>query len=91
MRIKADESYEQWVERVSAFELAHARKELANGVPVDEVLDWMSKRINQKLLHPVITSIKNKPIDFDIEASKKAYEEAYLRKNSPKPDHLTED
>jgi glutamyl-tRNA reductase len=91
MRIKPDETYEQWTERVCAFESAHARAELAKGVPVDEVLEWMAKRINQKLLHPVITSIKNKPIDFDIEASKKAYEEAYLRKNSPKPDHLIDD
>lgn len=91
MRIKPDESYEQWSERVCAFELAHARKELAKGVPTEEVLDWMSKRINQKLLHPVITSIKNKPVEFDVEASKKAYEEAYLNKNGPKADHSTED
>jgi glutamyl-tRNA reductase len=91
MRIKADESYEQWVERVSAFELAHARKELANGVPVDEVLEWMGKRINQKMLHPILASLRNVPVAFDIEASKKAYKEAYLDKNSPKPDHLTDD
>ena len=91
MRIEPNETYEEWANRVREFELDHARKELAKGVPVEEVLEWMSKRINQKLLHPVLTAIKNQPISYDSEASKKAYEEAYLKKNSPKPDHLTDD
>jgi hypothetical protein len=91
MRINPDETYEQWAERVHAFELAHARSELAKGVPVDEVLEWMGRRINQKMLHPILTTIRDTPAVVDLEASKKAYEEAYLNKNSPKPDHLTDD
>lgn len=91
MRINPGETYEEWANRVREFELAHARKELAKGVPLDEVLEWMGKRINQKLLYPVLTAIKNQPTDYDNEASKKAYEEAYLKFNSPKPDHLTDD
>lgn len=91
MRIKPNETYEEWTDRVREFELDHARKELAKGVPLDEVLEWMGKRINQKLLHPVLTAIKSQPIHYDNEASKKAYKEAYLDKNGPKPDHLTDD
>jgi hypothetical protein len=91
MRIKPGETYEQWAERVHAFELNHARAELAKGVPIDEVLEWMSKRINQKMLHPILAAARDTPVSFDLEASKKAYKEAYLDKNGPKPDHLTED
>lgn len=91
MRINPDETYEQWAERVRSFELNHAQAELAKGVPVDEVLEWMGKRINQKMLHPMLSSLRNVPVAFDLEASKKAYEEAYLNKNSPKADHSTDD
>ena len=91
MRINPDETYQQWAERVCAFELDHARSELAKGVPVDEVLEWMGRRINQKMLHPILASLRNTAVAADLEASKKAYEEAYLNKNSPKPDHLTDD
>jgi len=91
MRMNKNEPYEEWMERVRAFELEIAKKELAKGHPVDEVLQRMSDRITQKLLHPVLMHIKdsNKPID--LEASKKAYEEAYLSKNGPKSDHVSED
>lgn len=91
MRIKPGETFEEWAARVQEFELDHARKELAKGVPIEEVLDWMGKRINQKLLHPILTAIRNTPNDFDAEKSRKAYEEAYLKNNGPKPDHLLED
>lgn len=91
MRIKPTETYEEWTERVRLFELDHARKELAKGIPIDEVLERMGKRINQKLMHPILTAIRDTPVEFDLEASKKAYKEAYLDKNSPKPDHLTDD
>jgi glutamyl-tRNA reductase len=86
-----NETYEEWTDRVRLFELDHAHKELAKGVPIDEVLEWMGKRINQKLLHPVLAAIRSQPQEFDLEANKKAYKEAYLDKNSPKPDHLTDD
>ena len=91
MRINPDETYEQWADRVRSFELDHARAELEKGVPIDEVLEWMGKRINQKMLHPILTALKDTPIAFDVEASKKAYKEAYLDKNSPKSDHVSED
>jgi hypothetical protein len=42
-------------------------------------------------MHPIFIAIKNKPIEFDLTASKKAYKEAYLDKNGPKSDHVSED
>jgi glutamyl-tRNA reductase len=91
MRINPDETYEQWAERVRTFELDQARAELAKGVPADEVLEWMGKRINQKMLHPIIVAIKDVPISYDLTENKKAYKEAYLDKNGPKSDHVSED
>lgn len=91
MRIKPNESQDEWAERVRLFELDHAKKQMAKGIPVDEVLEWMSKRINQKLMHPVLAAIRTTPQVFDLEASKKAYKKAYLDKNGPKADHLTDD
>lgn len=91
MRIKPNESFEEWAERVQMFELGRAKKELARGVSIEEVLDQMGKRINQKLMHPIFTAIREHKEPFDIDASRKAYEESYLKKNSPKPDHLTDD
>lgn len=92
MRIKPNESYESWAQRVQEFELAQARRELDKGTDINLVMEAMSARIQQKLLHPIFTAIKESHGQvFDLEANKKAYKEAYLNKNSPKPDHLTED
>jgi glutamyl-tRNA reductase len=91
MRIRSNETYEDWVERVRAFELDRARKQLAKGIDTKEVLESMSERISKKILHPILTDLKDTPRSFDLAANKKAYEEAYLRKNSPKPDHVSED
>jgi glutamyl-tRNA reductase len=91
MKINPEESFEDWAKRVQQYEYGHALQRLAEGNDIDTVFEAMAMRIQQKLMHPIFIAIKNKPIDFDIEASKKAYEEAYLNKNGPKPDHLTDD
>jgi glutamyl-tRNA reductase len=91
MRIKPEESFEEWAKRVHSFELDQARKDLAKGLPIDEVLESMSNRIQQKLMYPILKAIKENKTEYNAEASKKAYEEAYLKYNSPKADHLTDD
>ncbi len=92
MRLKPNETYESWAKRVQEFELAQAKKELAKGTDINLVMEAMSARIQQKLLHPILVAIReNSSKDFDVEKSRKAYEEAYLKNNGPKPDHLTED
>lgn len=91
MRIEPEESFEQWALRVQKFELARAKKELDSGIDVNLVMEAMSARIQEKLMYPIYKAIKESKSKFDAEASRKAYEEAYLKKNSPKADHLTDD
>ena len=92
MRIAGkDVTYEEWANMVHDFELAEAKKRLAKGEDIMLVMEAMSARIQKKMLHPILVAIRETPNTFDLEASKKAYEEAYLKKNGPKADHLTDD
>ena len=92
MRIAGkDVTYEEWAQMVHDFELAEAKRRLARGDDIGLVLETMSARIQKKMLHPIMLAIRETTGTFDLEASKKAYEEAYLKKNSPKADHLTDD
>lgn len=91
MRIKPDESYENWATRVQQYEYGYALQRLAEGHDINIVFESMAMRIQQKLMHPIIIALKNAPVEFDAEVSKKAYKEAYLNKNGPKSDHVNED
>jgi hypothetical protein len=91
MRIKPGESFENWATRVQQYEYGYALQRLAEGQDINVVFEAMAMRIQQKLMHPVFTALRNKTIEIDLTASKKAYEEAYLKKNGPKSDHVTED
>jgi glutamyl-tRNA reductase len=91
MKIHPEESFENWAKRVQQYEYGHALQRLAEGTDIDTVFEDMAMRIQQKLMHPIFIAIKNKPIEFDLTASKKAYKEAYLDKNGPKSDHVSED
>ena len=91
MRIKPGESLESWANRVQQYEYGYALQRIAEGQNIDIVFESMAMRIQQKLMHPVLIALKTKPVEFDVEVSKKAYKEAYLNKNSPKPDHVNED
>jgi hypothetical protein len=42
-------------------------------------------------MHPIIVAIKDVPLSYDLAENKKAYKEAYLDKNGPKSDHVSED
>ena len=91
MRIQKDETYEQWVEKVRLFEYGVALQRIAKGDDVDIVLESMSKKINQKLLHPLIESIKKScQIDYDPLIARKQYEEKYLRKTNRVADHMND-
>lgn len=54
-----NESFESWCERVRQFELEYARSLIAKGQDLNLVLEAMSARIQQKILHPVLLEIKN--------------------------------
>jgi glutamyl-tRNA reductase len=83
-----NETYESWVERVRMFEHGVALQEIAQGKDPNEVLEKMSRRIMDKLLHPVFKAIKDSVVLTDTEASRKAYEENYMKKYGPKADHI---
>jgi len=57
MKYREGESFDDWANRVSMFEKGHALQRIANGEPVELVLEDMSRRITSKLLHPIHKTI----------------------------------
>jgi glutamyl-tRNA reductase len=89
MRINEGESYESWANRVSMYEKGVALQRIAEGEPLEKVMEDMSRRITQKLLHSVIKAVKDSSADsYSNEESKKRYEEAYLKNRVPVADHV---
>jgi glutamyl-tRNA reductase len=91
MRKRKDEPYEQWIEKVRLFEYGVALQRIAKGDDVEIVLNSMSKRINQKLLHPLIECIKESyQTDYDPLNARKQYEEKYLKNSNRVADHMND-
>lgn len=89
MRIQADETYEQWADRVCQYEYGLALAKIAKGLPVEEVMERMTKNITQKMLHPLFAEIRNIPVDeAALAQSKKNYEEIYIKKVPKAADHV---
>lgn len=92
VRRNDDESYEVWCKRVEMYEHGWAMQRIAEGVPVDQVLEKMSYRLLQKLMNPIYEQIRNTThVEYDIEASKKEYAEKYLNNQQPVADHVEGD
>ena len=88
MKPHSDESYEDWSKRVAMFEHGHAMMQIAQDKDVEKVMEEMSRRIMDKLLYPIFKAIRDDVKPFDIEASRRSYEENYLKTNKPKADHI---
>lgn len=92
MKYTPNETYESWANRVRMFEHGCALQRIAKGESVDQVLEDMSRKIMEKLMHPVIKHIQEvNTTDYDPEESRKNYEESYLKKYGPKADHVLEE
>ena len=93
LRIRPDESFESWASRVNEFELDRACKRISKGKDVNLVLEEMSKAISNKLLHPILNAIHDSTdtVVYDVQASKKVYEETYIKKIGPHSDHVQDD
>lgn len=91
MRINPGETQESWAKRVQQYEYGYALQQVAKGHDINVVMEAMAARIQQKILHSLIQGIKENGVPVDMEVSKKAYEEAYLKNNSPKSDHVSDD
>ena len=91
MRMKPNESAEDWAKRVQQYEQGRALQRLAKGEDINLVLEEMSKLITQKLMHPIIQTIKDsRTSTYDAEAGRQAYEENYLNKHAPKADQVAD-
>ena len=91
MRVKPGESKEDWAKRVQQYEHGRALQRIAQGDPIELVLEDMSKRITQKLLHPFIQDLKDRhKTEYDAEASRQHYKEVYLDKTSPAADQVSD-
>jgi glutamyl-tRNA reductase len=89
--MKPGESKEDWAKRVQQYEHGRALQRIAQGDPIELVLEDMSKRITQKLLHSFIQDIKDSNrTEYDAEASRQRYKETYLDKTSPAADQVSD-
>ena len=75
MRKRPDETMESWAARVEMFEKGRALQRIAKGDDPDLVMEDMSRRVMDKLLHPILNAIHNSiPNDYDVEAGRREYD-----------------
>ena len=88
MKIKPGESMESWAGRVQMFETGRAMQRIAQGDNIDTVLENMSRRITEKLIHPRLKALGEQGIsNFDSAQSNRKYME--IMKNVAKAaDHV---
>jgi glutamyl-tRNA reductase len=70
-------------------ELDRALRRVKNGLDPNIAAEEMANRITKKILHPIIKSLKETP-DFDVSASRREYEEYYIKKNRLTADHMND-
>jgi glutamyl-tRNA reductase len=76
MKYQPNESYDEWATRVSMYEKGRALQRIASGENIEEVMEEMSRRITDKLLHPirkVITESGPKTTEAEMEESRQRY------------------
>lgn len=81
--------YEDWAKKAQEKVLVQARKDLAKGMDHDQVLEKMSRQLTNKLLHPVLASIRQ-GAEIDMEAFEKSRLEYFekIKHIGPKSDHV---
>ena len=91
MRKNKDETIESWAARVEMFEKGRAMQRIAKGDNVGEVMEEMSRRIKDKILHPILDAIHNSiTYTHDIEKSRNAYNEK-MKNIGKAADHVDAD
>ena len=90
-RMESNDQYSEWVEQAHAEEIKKARKHIARGDNIDQVLETFSRSLMNKLLHPILQEIRNVPVDLDaLEQGKVAYFEK-MKIIGPRADHVKDD
>jgi glutamyl-tRNA reductase len=90
MKIHPNETFESWSDRVSMYERGYALQRIANGDDTEKVMEDMSRRITQKLLHPIFKAINDSSKNIDIAEFEKSKQEYYdkMSKVGPVADHI---
>jgi glutamyl-tRNA reductase len=90
-----NESYDKWVEKVRIYEYGLALQRIAQGEPMVEIVEEMSRRISEKILHPWLVAIKEtvseRWTDEDNRESARRYKEQYLDRYGPVADHVIDE
>ena len=88
LKPRDSESYESWAERVRMYEQGHAMMQIAQGKDPEKVMEEMSRRIMDKLLHPIFKAIqKSANTELDVKNSAEHYKEL-MAKRGPVADHV---
>lgn len=82
MKQLPNENYEDWIKRAQLFEYGRAIQQLADGEDPVKILEGLSHRLTKKILHPVLTVIREMPTDYNAEESRQYYKEHYIDKVS---------
>ena len=86
-----NETYEQWVKRVEQYESGRALMELASGADPEQVMTETSRRMVNKLEHPILEAINTIPSGYDSKASQQHYKTNYQDRFGPKSDHVQDE
>jgi glutamyl-tRNA reductase len=75
MKPLPDETYESWCKRVEMYEHGNAMMQVAQGKDIEKVMEDMSRRIMDKLLHPIYKAIResNNTSVYNSEESRQSY------------------
>ena len=94
IKYNPDEPYEKWIEKVRTFEYGSALQRIAQNEDIQTVLQDMSRRIVEKLMHPILKEVtKERPeerekINKELELSRERFKENYINRIPPKSDHI---
>ena len=90
MRILPEENFESWAKRATEYEKARAERMIRRGRPQEEVLAEYSRRLSEKLMHPLIKIVNDTATpDLErLEESKRRYEQEYIQRYGRKADHV---
>lgn len=67
---------ESWASRVEMFEKGRALQRIAKGDDPATVMEDMTRRVMDKLLHPILNAIhESSTSNYDVEAGRREYEE----------------
>lgn len=91
MKPNPNESYESWADRVRMFEHGAALQSIAQGEDINIVMERMSRKIMDKLLHPIYKSISSKTVDYDSKKSSQEYQDRYINQVPRAPDHIEDE